>query len=98
MDTNTPAAANRFIVTVIGRDRVGIVAKISAVMAEQGVNIVDISQTIMQDMFTMVMLAQATEKGFQLAAFQAAMDAAARELGVEAKVMHEDAFRYMHRI
>jgi ACT domain-containing protein len=98
MDTENQGTPNRFIVTVIGHDRVGIVARISAVMAEYGVNIVDISQTIMQGLFTMIMLAQATGSGFELSAFQAAMDAAAGELGVEAKVMHEDAFRYMHRI
>jgi ACT domain-containing protein len=98
MDKETQAPSNRFIVTVIGQDRVGIVARISAVMMEYGMNIVDISQTIMQDLFTMIMLAQATSRDFKLASFQAAMDQAARELGVEAKVMHEDAFRYMHRI
>jgi ACT domain-containing protein len=98
MDNGNQAEMNRYIVTVIGRDRVGIVARISTVMAEYSVNIVDISQTIMQGLFTMIMLAQATGKDFELAAFQAAMDSAARELGVEAKVMHEDAFRYMHRI
>jgi len=98
METRGEAASNRYIVTVIGRDRVGIVARISAVMAEHGVNIVDISQTIMQGLFTMIMLTQATGASFELAAFQAAMDQAAADLGVEAKVMHEDAFTYMHRI
>jgi ACT domain-containing protein len=91
-------SSNRFIITVIGRDRVGIVAKIAAVMTEYGVNIVDISQTIMQDLFTMIMLGQAPEAGFDPAAFKAGMEKAAAELGVEAKVQHEDAFTFMHRI
>jgi ACT domain-containing protein len=91
--------SNRFIVTVIGCDRVGIVAKIAAVMAEYGVNIVDISQTTMQDIFTMIMLVQAPAgEGFKLAAFQGAMEQAAKELGVEVKAQHEDAFKNMHRI
>lgn len=90
--------SNRFIITVIGHDRVGIVAKIATVMTEYGVNIVDISQTIMQDLFTMIMLGKAPDSGFDPAAFKAALEKAATELGVEAKVQHEDAFLYMHRI
>jgi ACT domain-containing protein len=90
--------SNRFIVTVIGCDRTGIVAKVATVMTEYGVNIVDISQTIMQDIFTMIMLVQSPKEGFDLADFQGAMGGAAKELGVEIKVQHEDAFRYMHRI
>jgi ACT domain-containing protein len=90
--------SNRFIVTVIGCDRTGIVARIATVMADFKVNIVDMSQTIMQDIFTMIMLVQSPQSGFDLGAFKAAMDKAAGELGVEVKVQHEDAFRYMHRI
>jgi ACT domain-containing protein len=90
--------SNRFIVTVIGCDRTGIVAKVATVMTDYSVNIVDISQTIMQDIFTMIMLVQSPKDGFDLADFQGAMDSAAKELGVEVKVQHEDAFRYMHRI
>jgi len=90
--------SNRFIVTVIGCDRTGIVAKIATVMTDFNVNIVDISQTIMQTIFTMIMLVQAPKEGFDLAAFQAGMEGAAKELGVEVKVQHEDAFQYMHRI
>lgn len=90
--------SNRFIVTVIGCDRTGIVAKIATVMSDHKVNIVDISQTIMQDIFTMIMLVQSPKEGFDLAVFQGAMAQAASELGVEVKVQHEDAFRYMHRI
>jgi ACT domain-containing protein len=52
----------------------------------------------MQDIFTMIMLVQSPKEGFELADFQAGMDGAAKELGVEIKVQHEDAFRYMHRI
>lgn len=91
-------SSNRFIITVIGADRVGIVARITAVMASFGVNIVDISQTIMRDMFTMIMLAEAPGEGFELSAFQEAMAKEGKELGVEVKAQHEDAFRFMHRI
>jgi ACT domain-containing protein len=67
-------------------------------MASFNVNIVDISQTIMQGIFTMIMLAEAPRDNFDLAAFQEAMASEGRSLGVEVKVQHEDAFRFMHRI
>jgi ACT domain-containing protein len=67
-------------------------------MAQYNVNIVDISQTIMDDLFTMIMLAQVKEENFDLAAFQQAMSGKGSELGVEVKVQHEDVFHFMHRI
>jgi ACT domain-containing protein len=67
-------------------------------MAKYNVNIVDISQTIMDDLFTMIMLAQVTEDNFDLAAFQQAMSEKGTSLGVEVKVQNEDAFSFMHRI
>ncbi len=90
--------SSRFVVTVIGLDKVGIVAEVSRVMAEHQVNIVDISQTIMSDLFTMIMLAEVKAQAFDLAAFQAAMSSVGGNLGVEINVQHEDAFRFMHRI
>jgi len=90
--------SSRFIITVIGSDRVGIVARITTVMANYNVNIVDISQTIMQGIFTMIMLAEARKENFDLSAFQQAIDAEGKGLGVEVKVQHEDVFHFMHRI
>ncbi|WP_292468909.1 ACT domain-containing protein [Methanolobus sp.] len=91
-------SSSRFIITVIGIDKVGIVAGITQIMAQYNVNIVDISQTIMDDLFTMIMLAQVKEENFDLAAFQQAMFGKGSELGVEVKVQHEDVFHFMHRI
>ncbi|WP_342305921.1 ACT domain-containing protein [Methanolobus sp. ZRKC5] len=91
-------SSSRFIITVIGIDKIGIVAGITQVMALYNVNIVDISQTIMDDLFTMIMLAQIKEENFDLAAFQQAMSDKGAEFGVEVKVQHEDAFHFMHRI
>ncbi|WMW22236.1 ACT domain-containing protein [Methanolobus mangrovi] len=91
-------SSSRFIITVIGIDKIGIVAGITQVMALYNVNIVDISQTIMDDLFTMIMLAQIKEENFDLAGFQQAMSEKGSELGVEVKVQHEDAFHFMHRI
>ena len=91
-------SSSRFVITVIGLDRVGIVAGISRVMAEHGFNIADIRQTIMDDLFTMIMLAEVKAESFELAAFQEAMSAVGKELGVQVIVQHEDVFRFMHRI
>ncbi len=91
-------SSSRFIITVIGIDKVGIVADITQVMALYNVNIVDISQTIMADLFTMIMLGQIKDENFDLSAFQKAMSEKGAELGVEVKVQHEDAFRFMHRL
>ena len=89
---------SRFIITVIGIDKVGIVAGITQEMADYNVNIVDISQTIMEDMFTMIMLAAVNEDNFDLSSFQKAMSEKGLKLGVDVKVQHEDTFRFMHRI
>jgi ACT domain-containing protein len=91
-------SSSRFVITVIGLDRVGIVAGITRVLAEHQVNIADIRQSIMDDLFTMIMLAEAKGENFDLAAFQQAMRAIGKELGVEVIVQHEDVFRFMHRI
>jgi ACT domain-containing protein len=93
-----PMSSSRFVITVIGLDRVGIVAGITRVMAEYSVNIADIRQTIMNDLFTMLMLAEVKSDNFDLTAFQEAMSAIGKELGVQVIVQHEDAFRFMHRI
>jgi ACT domain-containing protein len=91
-------SSSRFVITVIGLDRVGIVAGISQVMAEHSVNIADIRQTIMNDLFTMIMLAEVKSEEFELAAFQEAMSDIGNKLGVQVIVQHEDVFRFMHRI
>ncbi len=91
-------SSSRFVITVIGMDRVGIVAGVTRVMAEHSVNIADIRQTTMSDLFTMIMLAEVQAEDFDLSAFQGAMSAIGKELGVEINVQHEDAFRFMHRI
>ena len=91
-------SSSRFVITVIGLDRVGIVAGISRVMAEHSVNIADIRQTIMGDLFTMIMLAEVKSADFDLPAFKDAMTAVGNELGVQVIIQHEDVFRFMHRI
>jgi len=86
------------VITVIGKDRIGIIAKISGVLAEHKVNILDISQTIMQEMFTMMMLVDISSAVLPFAALSEKLDEAGKELGLQVKIQHEDIFDSMHRI
>ncbi|MDI6715643.1 MAG: ACT domain-containing protein [Actinomycetota bacterium] len=89
---------SKAILTVLGKDRVGIVAGVSKVLAENDVNIEDISQTIMQGFFTMIMLVSMDEEKISMVELQNKLDKVAKELGVKITLHHEDIFRYMHRI
>lgn len=91
------AVSERAVVTVIGQDRVGIVAGISSVLARHQVNILDISQTIMQDLFAMIMLVDISQADVDLATLRGELEEKAKELGVQALIQHEDIFRFMHR-
>lgn len=88
----------RVVVTVIGRDRVGIIAGVSAVLAEAGVNIVDISQTLMQDLFTMIMMVDIAGSTISFDELQRRLAAKGEELGMRIQAQREDVFSYMHRI
>jgi len=88
----------RLIITVIGRDRIGIIAAISNILAEARINILDISQTIMQGFFTMIMVVDAKESTLDTAELNRRLEEKGRELGLVITTQHEDVFRYMHRI
>ena len=88
----------RAIVTVIGKDKSGIIAKVSGMLAENDVNIEDISQTIVQGNFTMIMLCDLTESKLALKDLVALLKAAGEEIGVSIHVQHEDIFSAMHKI
>ena len=88
----------RAVVTVTGKDNKGIIAKVSGFLAEKKVNIEDISQTILQDFFAMIMLvdiAEATENISQLSKECAELG---KEIGMSIYIQHEDIFNAMHRI
>jgi ACT domain-containing protein len=88
----------RAVITVIGRDRVGIIAGISTILAHCNVNILDLSQTIMQDVFTMIMLVDISRAAVSFADLSDKLDAKGRELGLSVRIQHEDIFSSMHRI
>lgn len=94
----TEQNGNRIIVSVIGQDKVGIIAKVSTILAENNVNILDISQTILQEFFAMVLIADMQKSSIDLSTLKETLNALGQELGVKIEAQHEDVFRYMHRI
>ncbi len=86
------------VITVVGKDCVGIIAKVCAYLAENNINILDISQTIVQEYFNMMMIVDIsnTKKDFLVAATE--MEALGNEIGVAIKAQREDIFDMMHRI
>lgn len=89
---------NKTIITVIGKDTVGIIAKVCTYLAENQVNILDISQTIIQGYFNMMMIAdiEASKKSFEVLASE--LEAVGEQIGVKVKMQREDIFNCMHRI
>lgn len=88
----------RAIVTVIGQDRVGIIAGVSAVLAREQVNILDISQTVLQEYFTMIMLVDLDKMPVPFATLRQILDEEGERLGVSIRIQQEDIFKSMHHI
>ncbi|MBQ9070137.1 MAG: ACT domain-containing protein [Clostridia bacterium] len=86
------------VITVTGKDKVGIIALTSAECAKYGANIVDISQTVMKEYFAMIMLVELSGLKCDFAAFADCIQKTGLENGVDIRVMHEDIFNSMHRI
>ena len=86
------------IVTVIGKDQVGIIARVCALLSEQGVNVLDISQTILQEYFTMIMLVDASASRIPFAQLVKLLEEKGREEGLVIHAQREDIFNAMHRI
>ena len=85
----------RAVVSVMGIDQPGIIAKVSTCLYNNKVNILDINQTIMQNIFTMVMLVEFGEGADKVAS---ELDAIGKEIGVDIRMQNEDIFNSMHRI
>ena len=88
----------RAIVTVIGKDKPGIISKVSTSLAEQNVNIEDISQTIVQGNFTMIMQCDLQKAKLNLIELKNQLVALGEKIGVSIHVQHEDIFNAMHKI
>jgi ACT domain-containing protein len=94
---NTPGS-NRVVITVIGPDRVGIIAAVTSILADNGVNILDINQTIMQEYFVMVLVADMAKASLDLVSLKELLARKGEELRVRIDTQHEDIFNFMHRI
>ncbi len=92
------ATQGRAILTVLGSDRAGIVAAITQVLANHDANILDISQTILQGIFTMTMLVDLTAGSVEFDALKEELDEVAKSLGVQVMLQREDVFRFMYRL
>lgn len=89
---------SRVVVTVVGKDKVGIIAGVTNALADNNVNILDISQTIMQDFFTMIMIVDILEAKVDMTGLKDSLDEAGKKIGVKISAQREDVFHYMHRI
>lgn len=88
----------RAVVTVIGKDNVGILHKVSGVCAEMGVNVIEVTQSVLQDMFAMIMLVDITEMNKDFAQLVDDLASLGEKLGLSIHTMHEDIFNSMHTI
>ncbi len=86
------------VLTVIGKDRIGIIAAVSNILAGCNINILDISQTIMQGFFTMIMLVDISQMSRGFSEISEELDRKGQELGLSIRLQHEDIFNAMHRI
>lgn len=88
----------RAVVTVVGKDKTGIIAKVSAFLAERNVNILDISQTILQEYFAMIMLVDLSASKVPLSGLADQCAALGKEIGMSIHVQHEEIFNAMHKV
>ncbi len=88
----------RAVITVIGKDNVGILHHVSGVCAKHKVNVIEVTQSVLQDMFAMIMMADISQMESDFSVLSDDMNALGKELGLAIHTMHEDIFNSMHRI
>lgn len=86
------------IITVIGKDTVGILAKVSDACAQASVNIVEVTQSVLQDMFAMIMLVEIDKAAIEFEQLRKNLEAVGESTGTKIHIMHEDIFNSMHKI
>ncbi len=89
---------NKVIITVVGKDTVGIIAKVCTYLANDGINVLDISQTIVQDFFNMMMIVDISKATKAFGDIQIDLAKLGEEIGVEIKAQKEEIFEKMHRL
>lgn len=88
----------RAVITVIGKDNVGILHKVSGICAEMGANVIEVTQSVLQDMFAMIMLVDISGLNCNFSKLADDMTALGEKLGLSIHTMHEDIFNSMHNI
>ena len=88
----------RTVITVVGKDTVGIIAKVCTYLAEKKINILDISQTIVSGYFNMMMIVDMTDIAMEFDTISEELEQLGQEVGVIIKAQREDVFDMMHRI
>ena len=88
----------RAVLTVIGKDTVGIIAKVSSICAEYNGNVIEVTQSVMQDMFAMIMMVDISNLNVEFTVLADRMTKLGTELGLSIHTMHENIFEAMHRI
>ncbi len=88
----------RAIITVIGKDDVGILAKVSSNCAEYNANVIEVTQSVLQDMFAMIMLVDISKLSIPFAQLSDKMSELGKAMGLSITAMHEDVFNCMHHI
>jgi ACT domain-containing protein len=88
----------RAVITVLGKDMVGILAKVSTKCAEYDVNVIEVTQSILQDLFAMIMMVDISKSSVPFDELVDSLKAMGEEMGMTVHVMHEDIFNSMHRI
>ena len=88
----------RAVITVIGKDMVGILAKVSTICANHRVNVLEVTQSILQDMFAMIMMVDIEKSDIPFGQFADELTALGESMGLSIHTMHEDIFNSMHQI
>jgi ACT domain-containing protein len=88
----------RAVITVIGKDMVGILARVSTICAENGVNVIEVTQSVMQDLFAMIMMVDISKSTIPFDELVDGLTKMGTDMGLTVHVMHEDIFNSMHRI
>ena len=88
----------RAVITVVGKDKIGIIASVSTMLTAKDINILDISQTILQDFFTMIMIVDTAKSTMRFEEIREALRNQGQELGLTIRIQHEDIFNSMHTI
>ncbi len=98
MEQTAAKKADKVIITVLGKDTVGIIAKVCTYLSEKNINVLDISQTIVQGYFNMMMIVDMNEAEVSFSKCSQELDGIGEQIGVNIKCQKEEIFEKMHRI